>query len=123
MNNSGNCVRKCIDFFSILGNELLIITDDIHLPFGKFRIKESGSAGGHNGLKSIENILGHQDYSRLRIGIDNSIGDLSDYVLSDFNKDELEKIPEIITKTIEVLDFWIKSDIARAKEYASNIII
>lgn len=109
MNLSGDSVRKVCDFYKIALEDLIIVTDDIALPFGVLRFRERGSAGGHNGLKSIESQLGTQEYPRLRVGIgDREHGLLEDYVLSTFSKDEKEKLPEVIDQAAEFLKNWLE---------------
>ena len=112
MNLSGEVIKKYIDFFKISINDLLIISDDLDLSVGVYRLKQTGSSGGHNGLKNIENCLGTKDYKRLKIGIskDNSI-DTKDYVLGKLDKEskkELEKVSIIVNNIIDdfiILDF------------------
>jgi len=91
--------------------DLLIVVDDVALPFGRYRFRAHGSSGGHNGLKSIEGALGHQDYARLRIGIappsDRRRGDLADYVLNDFGKAELKELAELMPAFTESIETWI----------------
>ncbi len=121
MNNSGLAVRKCVDFFKISLENLLVVADDINIDFGRLRLREQGSDGGHNGLKSIEEHLHSQDYVRLRMGIGNTyIGSLEEYVLSNFSEEELENLPHILGEAKIVLDTWIKGDTKRAKEAASK---
>lgn len=94
MNSSGESVRELVDYYKCGLEDIIIIYDDIDLPLGKIRIRERGSAGGHNGMKDIVSHLGSQDFVRVRVGVgkkpDNM--DLVDYVLSRFSKDELPLI-------------------------------
>ncbi len=94
MNSSGESVRELADYYKCGPEDIIIIYDDIDLPVGKIRIREKGSAGGHNGMKNIISHLGVQDFVRVRVGIgkkpDNM--DLADYVLSRFSKEELPEI-------------------------------
>ena len=109
MNLSGQSVRKVFDFYKFSLEDVLVVTDDVALPFGTLRFRERGSAGGHNGLKSIESQLGTQEYSRLRIGIgDREHGLLEDYVLSCFTKDEKEKLPAVIDEAVAFLEKWLE---------------
>ncbi len=122
MNNSGLAVRKCVDYFNIPPENLLVIADDINIDFGRLRLREQGSDGGHNGLKSVEEHLHTQDYARLRMGIGNTfIGSLEEYVLSNFSEEELEKLPQLLTEAKNVLDTWIRGDTGRAKEAATKV--
>ncbi len=109
MNLSGIAVSYVLSYFKINTENCIVIVDDIALPFGKIRIRQNGSSGGHNGLKSIENQIGSQDYPRIRIGVGEPKNeDLADYVLSDFNKKELEifdlKIFPAISEAIKLIE-------------------
>lgn len=99
--------------------DLLIIVDEVALPVGRIRIRAGGSAGGHNGLKSIEQALGHQDYARLRIGIRpedprRSVGDLSNFVLSPFGRDEREQTLAIMPRVREAVELWLRDGVGAA---------
>jgi PTH1 family peptidyl-tRNA hydrolase len=84
---------------------LLVILDDIALPFGTLRMRTKGSSAGHNGLKSIEQLLGGQDYPRLRFGIGSEFGkgQQADYVLSTFTQEEFDKLTDLIKKANEMV--------------------
>ena len=105
MNLSGKAVAYWMNDLKIPKENLLVIVDDLALPFGTLRLRTKGSAAGHNGLKNIELLLGGQDYPRLRFGIGDSFGkgQQIDYVLSNFTKDEFEKLPSIIDQTNEMI--------------------
>ncbi|MCF0134983.1 MAG: aminoacyl-tRNA hydrolase, partial [Lachnospiraceae bacterium] len=96
MNLSGNAIRAVMDFYKIAPENVIIIYDDIDTPFGNLRIRESGSAGGHNGMKSIVQQMGTQDFPRVRIGVGAKPEgwDLADYVLSKFSSEEKPVIAE-----------------------------
>jgi len=104
MNLSGVAVREYLNFLKIESEKIVVIVDDIALPFGELRFRTAGSAGGHNGLKSIQAHLGTDQYKRLRMGVGHP-GDqiLADYVLSPFNKEEMEQLASFIDKGIEFL--------------------
>jgi peptidyl-tRNA hydrolase, PTH1 family len=111
MNLSGQAVRKTVDFYKISLEDILIISDDAALPFGTHRFRSSGSSGGHNGLKSIEEALGTQNYQRLKLGVGEPlVGFLEDYVLSPFTKEEQEKLPEMITQGVTFLEEWLSRE-------------
>lgn len=121
MNNSGLAVERAMKFFEIDILSVLVIADDIHFDFGKFRFREKGSSGGHNGLKSVEAHLLSQEYARLRIGIgDRFIGSLEEHVLSDFNESELGQMPEIITRAKACLHYWIIGEREMTRELAGS---
>ena len=109
MNKSGEAVGLVARYFHIPTHHLLVVCDDINIPFGSLRIRSEGSAGGHNGLKSIETHLGTRDYARLRIGVgDRTHGDLADHVLGDFTEKEREEIPQIIENAAASIEQWLK---------------
>jgi len=96
-------------------HDLLIVVDEAALPLGAFRFRARGSSAGHNGLKSIEGALGHQDYARLRIGIGppagRNRGDLADYVLSDFGKADAKVVEELMPTLREGIEAWLTEGI------------
>ncbi len=98
MNLSGKAVRYWLQKKDIPKENLLVVLDDLNLAFGKVRMRAKGSDGGHNGLKSIDPMLGGNDYARLRIGIGSEFakGRQSDFVLSRWNKEEKEKLPDLL---------------------------
>jgi peptidyl-tRNA hydrolase, PTH1 family len=92
--------------------DLLILVDDFQIPLGTFRFRTEGSAGGHNGLKSIEGALQSQQYARLRIGVGplpEGIEDWADYVLNPFEPEELEQVTALMPAMIETVEKWLKS--------------
>lgn len=105
MNLSGKSVKYWLSNENIPLENLMVICDDINLPFGTIRIKTSGSDGGHNGLKSVYEILQTQQYNRFRFGIgaEFSEGRQSDYVLGVWTEDELKLITERLDKSIQVI--------------------
>ena len=105
MNLSGKAVAYWLNDLKIPKENLLVIVDEIALPFGSLRLRTKGSSAGHNGLKNIEQLLGGQDYSRLRVGIGSEFGkgQQVDYVLSNFTQEQFEKLPEIIKKANEMI--------------------
>lgn len=107
MNLSGNCVIQYVKYFHIQYSDILVIQDDLDLPFLNYRLKFSSSAGGHNGMKSIINCLGTQDIPRLKIGIArNSLIDTKDYVLSKISNSDLQKFNNLLPIYEEIiLDF------------------
>lgn len=97
-------------------NDLLVVVDEVALPLGRYRLRAQGSAGGHNGLKSVEAALGSREYARLRIGIkpEHDVGDLSDFVLSRFNKSEREVVDELLPKLADAVEIWARDGIIAA---------
>ena len=105
MNLSGKALNHWMQTLKIPIENVLVIVDDIALPFGTLRLKPKGSAAGHNGLKHIEATLGHNNYARLRFGVSDNFpkGRQVDYVLNAFDKDELPALPELIDRSIEMI--------------------
>ena len=109
MNLSGNSVRKIVDFFHIDVSDILVVSDDLDLLVGNFKLKMSGSCGGHNGLRDIENKLGTTEYKRLKIGISNNKDiDTKDYVLGKFSKEDREILDETYKTCINIIDDYFK---------------
>lgn len=126
MNLSGGAVAALVRYWKIAADkDLLIVVDDVALPFGKFRLRGEGSSGGHNGLVSIEEHLGSRKYPRLRVGI-GSLGDktetgparfegaLRDYVLSSFSAPEEKKMSGLLGKGMEACRVWAGEPLAKA---------
>ena len=105
MNLSGKAVSYWMQELKIPKERLLVVVDDLALPFGKLRMRGKGSAAGHNGLKSIEQLTGGQDYPRLKMGIGDDFhpGQQVDYVLSNFTAQEFEELPFIMDKAIDMI--------------------
>ena len=107
MNNSGICIREVIEYFKISVEDIIVFHDDLDIEFGKIKTKFGGSSAGHNGIASIDKFIG-KDYSRVRVGIGkpkNNI-EVADYVLQNFDDDEIlgiEKISKNITDSISTL--------------------
>ena len=109
MNNSGLSVKKLIDRTGTSLEDILIVCDDISLSFGKLRLRPSGSAGGHNGLKSIIKDLGSNQFARLRLGIDAPGGasDTVDYVLANFTPAQKKALPDFINHALDCVTCWV----------------
>lgn len=103
MNLSGNAVRYWVKSMALPIENLLVICDDLNLPFGTIRMRKSGSDGGHNGLKNIQECLGTSEYARIRIGIGNNFkhGEQVDFVLGTLSEDEQSLMPQICDKITE----------------------
>ena len=105
MNLSGKSVKYWMNKEKIPIENLLVITDDLNLPFGKLRIRSKGSSGGHNGLKNIEEIFGSQNYSRLRFGINNKEKNKNkvDFVLNKWNEIEYKSLEDYLNESCEII--------------------
>lgn len=105
MNLSGKAIAYWLQELKIPKENLLILVDDIALPFGTLRMRTKGSAAGHNGLKNIELLLNGQEYARLRFGIGNTFskGQQVDFVLSNFSQEEIKELPALMDKAAEMV--------------------
>lgn len=115
MNSSGESVIQVMKYFKIDVNDLLVIYDDLDMPVGKLRLRENGSAGGHNGMKSIIAHVGTQSFKRIRVGIDKHPRiKVVDYVLGHFNKDEQPLIDEGIENAVKAIETYLQKDFTAA---------
>lgn len=114
MNNSGAAVAALVRRFEILLPDLCIVYDDIHLDVGVLRMRQKGSDGGQKGMKSIIHHLGTTEFPRLRIGIGEPVGDLTDYVLTEFSEDEEIEITHTIDSAVDAIETFVKNDILTA---------
>jgi len=121
MNLSGTVLRNYLRRpFWTPAKDLLVIVDDVALPVGRFRVRARGSAGGHNGLRSIETAVGGQEYPRLRIGVGpseerrNVYKDLADFVLAPFARDEKEDILALMPKFNATVETWLREGTEKA---------
>ena len=120
MNDSGRAVRKLLDRYRADPAALFVVYDDVDLPLGKIRIRERGSAGTHNGMRSIVGVVG-EGFPRLRVGVAPAdptaeIGDLVDHVLEPFTADERDVAEAAIARAAEAIEVALRDGIARAME-------
>jgi PTH1 family peptidyl-tRNA hydrolase len=110
MNLSGECIRPLMDYYAIDDQDLAVIYDDLDLPAGKVRLRTKGSAGGHNGIKSMIQHLNTQEFNRVRIGIDRPSGGMSvsNYVLGSFGKEEWPSIQDAVALSADACESFIK---------------
>ena len=121
MNLSGQALKNYArrPFWSA-AKDLLVVVDEVQIPVGRYRIRARGSAGGHNGLKSVEQALGSQEYPRLRIGVGPSeerkgvYGDLADFVLAPFARDEREDVLALLPQLAATVETWLKDGVEKA---------
>ncbi len=116
MNNSGEAVTALLSRKVVQLKELLVICDDVNLPSGLIRIRAKGSSGGHKGLASIIEHLGSGEFSRLRIGIGKKRlkADLSDYVLSPFDRGQAKTLDDVLKAAVSCCEVWIREGAQRA---------
>ncbi len=118
MNLSGESVNAVMNFFKIDKDDLLVIYDDLDMPVGKLRLRKTGSAGGHNGIKNIIAHLNSQDFKRIRVGIDrHKYMNVADYVLSRFSKVESEAIEQGIENAANAVLDYLDNDFNHAMNY------
>ena len=113
MNNSGVAVGECASFYKIPPQNIIVIFDDISLEPGKLRIKRKGSAGGHNGIKSIISHLGTEEFPRIKLGVGKKPHpdyDLADWVLSNFPKNDIPLMREAMDNALGALELMLKGD-------------
>ena len=124
MNLSGESVREAIDFYKLTEEEVLIIYDDISLEVGRLRIREKGSAGGHNGIKSIINHMGTDVFTRIKIGVGAPKGDLVNHVLGRFSKEEVnilkQTLDAVTEATAEIIDNGAKEAMNKFNGFSPN---
>ena len=98
MNNSGEALREIVNFYKVPPENLIVIYDDFDIPIGSIRVRKFGSAGTHNGMRSVIRLLGFDNFPRIRIGIDSTIkNDLIDFVTGGFRKEEVPLLEEAVT--------------------------
>lgn len=116
MNNSGKAVRAVMQYYNIEPADMLVIYDDKDLPFGTLRYRSKGSAGGHNGIKSIIQYLGTEEFSRIKIGIapsevshteNHRIADTAAFVLSRFTQEEMKHVSDILDEAYDRIEQWL----------------
>lgn len=122
MNLSGKAVRYHLEKNNIPIENLIVITDDIALPVAKLRMRPNGSDGGHNGLKSINELLNTQEYARIRFGIGNNYpkGGQADYVLSDFTAEEMELFPPVMEKCVQGVISFVMEGVSRTMNHFNS---
>jgi PTH1 family peptidyl-tRNA hydrolase len=116
MNLSGKAVRYWMNELKIPVENLIVISDDLNIPFGTLRLRKNGSAGGHNGLTNINEMIGTQDYARIRVGIGNEFGrgQQVNYVLGELSKEELLDMEDISKRVIDGVKAWATIGVDRA---------
>ena len=113
MNLSGYAVGEVMRYLKVEGSDLLVVVDEVQLELGRLRARPSGSAGGHNGLKSLIEQLGTQEFPRLRVGVGrgDSRRDLADHVLAMFDRDERPAVDEIVGRAADAAALFVSDGI------------
>ena len=115
MNLSGRSVAEALRFYKLTLADLIVIHDDLDIPFGSVKLKEGGGHGGHNGLRSLAQELGSSDYARIRIGIGRPLhGDVVNYVLASFPKQEMDQLLEVLDGALDALEMLLKEGMPKA---------
>ena len=117
MNDSGRAVRSAADYYKVPADKIIVIFDDISLNPGQIRIRRNGSAGGHNGIKSIIEYLGTSDFPRIKVGVGakpHADYDLADWVLSKFPPNDMKKIQSVLTFVSEAAELMVNDKITDA---------
>ena len=115
MNNSGFSLRACMDYFRLTNDDILVIYDDMDMPVGKLRLRQTGSAGGHNGMKNIILHTGSQNFNRVRVGIGrHPYMKVVDYVLSKFTQDEMIDMEKGIDNASEAVIDYLNNGFSHA---------
>lgn len=120
MNNSGEAIKEAADFYKIPPEKVVVIYDDISLSMGTLRIRRKGSAGGHNGIKSIIAQLGSDEFPRLKLGVGERSDpdmDLKDHVLGKFSKEELETLKKTSGRAVDAIAYILRGDIDGAMSH------
>ncbi len=115
MNLSGRSVSEVTRYYRVAPADLLVVTDDANLPLGNLRARARGSAGGHNGLRSIIESLGTEEFPRLRIGVGrgDERRDLADHVLARFEADEASAVSAAVARAAEAIELFVREDVER----------
>lgn len=114
MNLSGHAVREVVNWYHLPPDDLIVVADDLDLPFGTLRMRARGSAGGHNGLTSIFEQLGTQEITRLKIGIGRGPGNASARVLSRFSPEEEKELPDVVERAATGVRLWAREGVIAA---------
>jgi PTH1 family peptidyl-tRNA hydrolase len=114
MNLSGRAVREIASFHKLAPSDVLIVVDDADLPLGRLRLRTSGSAGGHNGLKSIIQELGTIEFPRLRVGVGRQAGELKSHVLGRFSTEESDQIEAAVKRAADAAELFARENILAA---------
>lgn len=113
MNLSGQAVGALLRFYKIEPADLIVVVDDVNLELGRLRVRPSGSAGGHNGLKSIIGVLGSEDFARLRVGVGRGDArrNLADHVLAAFDPQEREEVADAVDRSADAAELFVAEGI------------
>ena len=121
MNLSGKSVMQALQFYKLPLSQLIVVHDELDLPYGTVRFKQGGGHGGHNGLRSIQEQLGKGDFTRLRVGIGRpSHGDTVNYVLGNIPSDQMETLPRILDGALDMFEMMLDEGLPKAMSLFNN---
>lgn len=123
MNNSGESVIEVVNFYKIPASNVIILSDDVTLDVGRLRIRSKGSAGGHNGIKSIISHLNTEEFPRLRVGVGTPSSELIPFVLGKFDHEDRQKVDEIFKSAILAVDSMINENVEVAMNKYNGLIV
>ena len=125
MNLSGECIRKVFDFYKLDVKDILVVYDDISLNLGTLRFRSSGSDGGHNGIKNIIKMLGTNKFDRLKLGIGPQLPNQKseNFVLANFNHEQLDVVKKICKIANDAIVYYIKNNINDAQNKFNGILV
>ncbi len=125
MNESGRAVSALVQLYKIPFDHLLVVYDDLDLPLGAVRIRPEGGTGGHRGMRSIQQFIHSQAYPRMRLGIGRPPGrmDPADYVLQNFNQEEMHVVNQVLDHAIQCLELFIHQGIEAAMNLGNNLVM
>lgn len=123
MNLSGESIVPLMKYYDVPQTDLLVVHDEIDQPYGKLKFQIRRGAGGHNGIKSIHQHIGNDDYARLRVGVgrpSNEKMEVADYVLQNFSKEEMTSIPDFLNLIIDGIEFFVEKGFEKAASEFNN---
>jgi PTH1 family peptidyl-tRNA hydrolase len=121
MNLSGRSVAEALRFHKLAISDLIVIHDELDIPFGQIKLKADGGHGGHNGLRSLHQDLGSGNYNRLRVGIGKPLhGNMADYVLTNFDKSEMNDLPRLVDGVVDALEMLIVEGMPKTMSLYNN---
>lgn len=124
MNLSGRSVFPALQYHKLTLDDLIVIHDDLDIPFGQIKLKRGGGHGGHNGLRSLMQELGSGDFTRIRVGIDRAkFGDSADYVLSPFSKTEMAGLSGLLDRIVDAIEMLLCEGLPKAMSIYNNKVL
>lgn len=125
MNLSGECIGQMCRYFKVENEDIFVIYDDMEIRYGQLRIRKNGSSGGHNGIKSLIQHLGNQEFPRLKIGVGRPKGEKSvvSHVLAQFTKEQIKHLPELLEAATGAIEMFLEDDLRNAMNVYNKVIV